>query len=166
MNKGNSLKFLKKYIKARIREFKLIGNIQAFDVTVNPEFEATSSNISGNFLPCSSEKTCLVLHPAPAWGCTDLKHTAVTRCERDFTAKFRQKQSCIRYTPVETPLNGVIKRWDLQKKICRFQQWQTGAVWWKLSLGIFCYQIRDKQVEILLISECKWLHHLMCLSLY
>lgn len=85
-------------IKARIREVKLIGNIEAFDVTVNPEFEAPSSNISGNFLLWRSEKTCLFLRPAPARGCTELKQPAVTRCERDFTAKFQQKESCVRYT--------------------------------------------------------------------
>jgi len=102
-----------------------------FDVTVNPEFEAPSSNISGNFLPCSSEKTCLVLHPAPAWGCTELKHTAVTRCERDFTAKFRQKQSCIRYTCGNTSerCHKTLRRafyssetLSRRKKICRLQQ--------------------------------------------
>lgn len=122
-----------------------------FDVTVNPEFEAPSRNISGNFLPRRSEKTCLHLCPAPAWGCTELMQPAVTRCERDFTAKFQQKQSCVRYTCGNTSelcrktLRSSKKSAgcssDKQGLFGEYYHWEFSAIKSEISRSCFCSSV-------------------------
>lgn len=80
-----------------------------FDVTVNPEFEAPSSNISGNFL--------LAVQRKPIYFYAQHLHGAVQSSSRLRLLTVRgtslpsfNRNSHVFATPVETPLNCVIKR--------------------------------------------------------